>query len=375
MVSTYTNNYGIEKMGVGDQSGAWGTTANYNLDILDRVASYKTIALADAATATLTVREASPDTGADNVQDGMYRLIKYTGTLSQNCTITIAPNTTGVYFIFINGTTGGFSLIFSQGSGDNYTLAPGGSAVVYGDGAGAAAAVAAASVDPLTTRGDILVRDASNLSARLAAGSANQALLSDGTDISYGQVDLTAGVTGTLPVANGGLGATTLSDGGILLGSGTDPVTAMGALAKGSVVAGDGSTDPQALPVGDDTQILTADSSETLGVKWAAAGGGGAWSYISGVTVTEVANIDFTGLNGDYEVYMFQFGGVMAVNFAPYLRWYFGTGAGPTWATTKYSYVIDITMSGSTSYVQENDRALRQVSQPMVHIHIMDTCI
>lgn len=58
---------------------------------------------------------------------------------------------------------------------------------------------------------------------------------------------LTTGVTGTLTVANGGSGATTLTDGGILLGSGTGAVTAMSVLADGSIVVGDGTTDPVAL--------------------------------------------------------------------------------------------------------------------------------
>ncbi len=55
------------------------------------------------------------------------------------------------------------------------------------------------------------------------------------------------GITGTLAVGNGGIGATTLTDGGILLGSGTSAVTAMGVLADGSVVVGDGATDPVAI--------------------------------------------------------------------------------------------------------------------------------
>ena len=45
-------------------------------------------------------------------------------------------------------------------------------------------------------------------------------------------------------VADGGTGASTLTDGGILLGSGTSAVTAMSALAKGAIVVGDGATDP-----------------------------------------------------------------------------------------------------------------------------------
>ena len=55
------------------------------------------------------------------------------------------------------------------------------------------------------------------------------------------------GVTGTLAVGNGGTGVTTLTDGGILLGSGTSAVTALGVLADGSIVVGDGATDPVAI--------------------------------------------------------------------------------------------------------------------------------
>jgi hypothetical protein len=213
MPSTFTTNYGFEEIATGEQSGTWGTTTNFNFDILDRITAFKAVALSDASTATLTVREASPGTGTENLQDGMYRVIKFTGALSQNCTVTIAPNTTSAYFIFINATTdsgssGPYTTIISQGSGANYTVANGTSALVYCDGAGSGAVVAAALVESLTTRGDIVVRNASNLTSRLAVGSANTALLSDGTDVAYGQVSLTAGVTGTLPIANGGTNST-----------------------------------------------------------------------------------------------------------------------------------------------------------------------
>lgn len=47
-------------------------------------------------------------------------------------------------------------------------------------------------------------------------------------------------------VAYGGTGATTLTDGGVLLGSGTGAITAMGVLANGEMIVGDGTTDPVA---------------------------------------------------------------------------------------------------------------------------------
>ena len=37
MASSYTDNSGIELIGVGEQSGTWGTTTNNNLEIIDKV--------------------------------------------------------------------------------------------------------------------------------------------------------------------------------------------------------------------------------------------------------------------------------------------------------------------------------------------------
>ena len=155
MASSYTTNFSIEKMGTGDQSGTWGTTTNHNFDILDRIASYKAVAITtNADTHTLTVREASPGSGTENLQDGMYRVIKFTGALDSNCTVTIAPNSAAAFFIFINATTdsgssGPYSLIFTQGSGANVTVVNGKSAVIYADGAGSGAAVVNALDKPL----------------------------------------------------------------------------------------------------------------------------------------------------------------------------------------------------------------------------------
>lgn len=49
---------------------------------------------------------------------------------------------------------------------------------------------------------------------------------------------------GTLSVGGGGTGATTLTDGGVLFGSGTGAITASAVLADSEMIVGDGTTDP-----------------------------------------------------------------------------------------------------------------------------------
>ena len=357
MASSYTTNFGIEEMADGDQTGDWGTTTNFNFDILDRITAYKAVALSDASTATLTVREASPGSGTENLQNGMFRVIQFTGSLSQNCTITIAPNTTTAFFVFIDGTSGGFSLIFSQGSGANYTLVSGTRALVYCDGAGSGAAVAPALVEPLTTRGDIVVRNASNLTARLAVGSASNVVLTDGTDVSWGQVSLTAGVTGTLPVANGGTGATSLTDGGVLLGSGTSAVTAMSVLADSEMIVGDGSTDPVAesgatlrtsigVGTGDSPQFTAVNVGAATDTTLARSGAGDL--TVEGNAIYRAGGTDVPVADGGTGASTLTDGGVLL-----------GSGTG---AVTAMSVLADSEMivgNGSTDAVAESGATLR----------------
>lgn len=77
----------------------------------------------------------------------------------------------------------------------------------------------------------------------------------------------------------------------------------IGKLAKGSLVASDGSSQRE-LPVGSDGEILLADSTETLGLKWATNPGGGAdFELISSATASTSASISFTGLSSTYFSY------------------------------------------------------------------------
>jgi hypothetical protein len=85
-----------------------------------------------------------------------------------------------------------------------------------------------------------------------------------------------AGLSATLGVSSGGTGATSLTANGVLIGNGTSAVTAVDMSTKGSLLAGDGSGNPSTLGVGTNDFVLTADSSEATGLKWAAAAAAGA---------------------------------------------------------------------------------------------------
>jgi len=79
----------------------------------------------------------------------------------------------------------------------------------------------------------------------------------------------TSHYTGNLPVTNGGTGASTLADGGILVGGGTGAIEVIPSFAAGSLLVGAGSgTNPVELTAGTNNYVLIADSSAPTGLKW-----------------------------------------------------------------------------------------------------------
>lgn len=113
--------------------------------------------------------------------------------------------------------------------------------------AGAALTALGGFGDPLTTRGDIITKTAS-ATDRLAIGSANTVLTTNGTDPAWstitnsmlaGSIDLTSKVTGALPLANGGTNATSASAARTSLGLGTIATQASNSVAiTGGAVTG-----------------------------------------------------------------------------------------------------------------------------------------
>ena len=72
-----------------------------------------------------------------------------------------------------------------------------------------------------------------------------------------------ANLSSAVAVNKGGTGATSLTDGGVLLGSGTSAITATAVLGDGVILIGDGSGDPTTLDVGSSTAITTLGTIAT----------------------------------------------------------------------------------------------------------------
>jgi len=132
MPSTYTSNLGIELPADGEQDGVWGDIVNDNMSILDRAINGSISLSLSGTSSTLTTTDGA-------LSDGQYKLLVLAGSPSGTHTITISPNDAQKIY-FVRNTTAQ-SVVFTQGSGGNVTVATGDSGIIYSSGSGAGAAV------------------------------------------------------------------------------------------------------------------------------------------------------------------------------------------------------------------------------------------
>ena len=125
-------------------------------------------------------------------------------------------------------------------------------------------------------QGDTLYATSTTVLSRLAKDANDSRVLTNtGTKNTpaWAQVTLTTGVTGTLPVANGGTGATTLTDKAVLISqdSGTDTVGSVAITSSGQIIIG-GSSGPAAATLTAGTNITITNGDGSISI--AASGGG-----------------------------------------------------------------------------------------------------
>jgi hypothetical protein len=157
--------------------------------------------------------------------------------------------------------------------------------------------------------------------ARTLAGT-----VSDGAVLADGTVDA-AEIGGTLPVANGGTGATTLTANNVLLGNGTSALQVVAPGTSGNVLTSNGTTWTSATPAG-----------------------GGSMVHLSTVTASASATVDIeTTFNSTYDAYVLMVVGVvLSVDGTDLLL---RMKIGGTYLTTStYSYHSSIPASSGASY-------------------------
>ena len=131
-MATYVNDLRLKEIATGDESGTWGASTNTNLELIAEKFSVGSEALSDASTATITM--------ANGVSDEFRSFaLTLTGSLSQACTVTIAPNDLSNVWVVQN--SAGDTVTLTQGSGANVVIPNGGIKMIATDGAGSGAAV------------------------------------------------------------------------------------------------------------------------------------------------------------------------------------------------------------------------------------------
>jgi hypothetical protein len=205
-VTNFSPLLGLALPTTGDLSGTWGTTVNDSItQLLDSAVAGTTTLSVDTDVTLSTTNGA-----ANQARNAVILWTASNGATTRNIT---APAQSKAYLVINSGT--GSIVIRGAGPTTGVTVPAGARALVAWNG-------------------------------------------SDFVKIVSNPVSLTTDVTGTLPVGNGGTGATTLTANNVILGNGTSAVQFVAPGAIGNVLSSNGTTwASSALPAGGLTYIFT----------------------------------------------------------------------------------------------------------------------
>ena len=346
MASVYSTSLKIELIGTGDQTGLWGGTTNTNLGtaLEQAIVGKATLVTGDftANVATLTLLDSNAS------QTARAFVLDVTATLSAAGTINV-PAVQKPYIVF-NNSVGGFAVTIKVSGQPGVSVPNGKRALVYNTGTdvidginyvnGTVATATAATSLSGGSAGVVPFQSGVGATSFTAVGTSGLPLLSAGAGTpTWSTLNLTSGVTGTLPIANGGTNSTaTATAGGIGYGTGTanaytaagttgQVLTSAGAgvpawvtalpvanggtgattLASNNVLLGNGTSALQVVAPGTSGNVLTSN-----GTTWSStAVAGSGLKLLATVTPTAAANVDFLStFSSTYDNYLIIVDGV-----------------------------------------------------------------
>ena len=316
MSSTYSSSLRAELIGSGDQAGAWGATTNNNLsNVFDvAIAGYQTVSVTSASQALTYLN--GPTTTA-NLNQSVYAMLRFTTTTGATFNV-YAPPVSKQYIVYNNS---GYSMILynstvignTTAAGTGVTVTNGAKVMVWSDGTNFYELQASNLTGTLAIANGGTGQTTANaaFNALAPAQTNNRVLRSDGTNTSFAQVALATDVSGTLPIANGGTGVTTITALGNLfypVGSiytstvSTNPGTSLGfgtwtAFGAGRVLIGNGGGF-SAGATGGSADAVVVSHAHTYSATTSTASLSGTFEASKPASASGIVSIAATGLAG-----------------------------------------------------------------------------
>ena len=208
-------------------------------------------------------------------------------TIAGGNNITTDGSTANTVTIDLTGTTQ-YALQVGDATGSLDSLAIGtANQVLMSGGAGANPAWSTATYPATAATGDVLYGSAANTITALAFdNTATRYLANTGggaTIPAWDQINLTNGVTGILPVANGGTGVANPTDHSLLVGSGAGAMTELGAATNGQIPIGSTGADPVLATITQGANITVTNGAGSITIA-STASGGISWSEVTGTS-------------------------------------------------------------------------------------------